>query len=115
MKNFLKVFTLVMLVLLSAVALISCGMGGGNNGGGNDNPVKVLETYLLEQDGKTVSNSFALDGSITIANKVYTLEWTSSAPCVTITKDENGGFVAPTIYFLGIFAVVSQIFMEYFQ
>ena len=89
-KSFTKILTFV-LSLLVVVALAACGKKT-NNVTPTDAPVNyqaMLDSYLLDIDGKTVDADFVLPKTIKANDKTYEIAWESNNAAVTITAREE--------------------------
>ena len=89
-KSFTKILTLV-LSLLVVVALAACGKTKAP-ATPTDAPVNyqaMLDNYLLEIDGKTVSKDFVLPKTISANDKTYAIAWESDNAAVAIEARED--------------------------
>jgi len=88
MKNIFKVFTLVLLALFMVVGLTACDSSKKDQ--------ELLNSFLIEQDGKTLTSDFVLPAYLKIEEKgeevVYDLVWSSNNSAIQLEqrKDEEG-------------------------
>ena len=88
-KSFTKILTLV-LSFLVVVALAACG--NKTTKAPTEAPVNyqaILDNYLLDFDGKTVSKDFVLPKTITSNDKTYEVAWESNNAAVQIVAQEE--------------------------